>query len=336
MLTLLKREISTYDWFGGSHSRIANSSGWQGGIEGPLFSPNSTFSGEFAINVQEEESKLLDKVKQQALARMSESDFDFGEDVAELAKTLASLKQIMLEIRHVFTRLDDLVIHLRKKYGYSPQEAFRKAWLRIRYEVRPLVYSASNLVDLYNKGVKKQGVPRKRSRSKAAYAGNDSYQLLHGYYNVTRTRQVDIKCSAGVIFLDSAPPTTLDSLGLGLKDIVPTMWAITRFSFLIDKFLDISSTIEGLQNIADPRLRVLGGWTTSEVIISTTNVIDGYTRSGWTGSASGQNVIRTVSKSRAPWIPTYDSALPSMEWADNWETYMDIFTIFAPSTFRRR
>jgi len=288
----------------------------------------------FTILGDEEIPDMISRTQQRALARVDASDFSFGEDVAELKKTILAIRRILADIANILTRFHQLVAKLRKK-GYSDLDAFSTLWLRARYEIRPLVISIQNIIEIYQSGLKKYKTRRKARSGDSMH--KDTTQTLvtetsSNKFTWTFKQSLNVKTSAGIIYDDSDPiDSPLEQLGLSVKDFVPTLWAITRFSFLIDRFIDIASTLEGIQNIWDPNIKIKGGWTTVTREYTSELTLDSVTMNNgdWTYNVSG-GAKRMVSshKSRIPFNPTISTVIPTWDLSLDVETFLDLFTIF--------
>lgn len=271
----------------------------------------------------------INTLKQGLLGRIDNGAYSFGEDVAELKKTLESLSKIFVEIKRILFRLDAAVAAAIKA-GKSPRVAFSQLWLRARYEIRPLIYSAQDLIEIYNHGVDV------KQRRKTTHVEHLNWILNKQYQTGTTTKffweQVStyrVKLSGGILYLDSGlPHGLLDELGLGTKDILPTVWAITRFSFLIDRFLNLSSMIRGIQNVADPNIKFLAGWLTTTGEYQDFRRLTGITKPGWAYNSDLSVKSYYLQKIRSPWSPSLADTLPVFTLDVSVETLTDLATIF--------
>lgn len=276
----------------------------------------------------------ISHIKQDVIASVDAAKYAFGEDLAEFRKTLTSVKEIMSDLAHAQSRMIDYANQLRRG-GMSFQKAMSKTWLRARYEVRPLIITADNLIEIINEGLKAKRYERvarsgmiSRNQTSIGSTGTSNYDI-----EVKRHTTIEGRIGAGCYFKNSDPRTgTLEQLGLSAKDLLPTVWAVTRFSFLVDRFIDISSMIYGLENLLDPSIQIFQGWNTISTKTESTYTFhscvakDTSVRQHVSFSGSAM-VHSTENKSRSLWTPSIEDTLPSLQ-LPGWDTWVDILAIF--------
>jgi len=89
------------------------------------------------------------------------------------------------------------------------------------------------------------------------------YQLHSSYwndYNRESSREWVVK--AGILYEVSNPVDDISfDLGLRPKDIPETLWAVTPYSFMVDRVINVSDIVRGVTNLLDPNVKILAGWT---------------------------------------------------------------------------
>lgn len=280
---------------------------------------------------------LISLLKQETIAALDMAKYAFGEDVAELKKTLNSLKGIMSDLANAVDRMVKIVNQLRKN-GYSLSRALSKAWLKARYEIRPLIITADNLIEILNKGLGKQSYERVKRASSHAENVQDTFEDMGAMnFNISLDRTVSYTLAVGVYFQNEDPrTTTLEKLGLGPKDVLPTIWAVTRFSFLVDRFINVSNMIYATQNLLDPNVGVKDGFQTVSCYFSSIGKINTIAGDAtWTTSQMSFDTVEyTLSdKNRILWTPDFSDVLPTLE-LPGWDTWVDILSIFHGSLWK--
>lgn len=276
---------------------------------------------------------LIANSRQQVLARVDASDYDFGEDLAEIGKTLASLGKIFSQVSDIMRDTVKTVKKLSRRSKRDPVDVFAEVWLRARYEIRPLLISGENIIEVAREGIKVRGTRRVARHSTSDHQVTDqTLDKVSGTSTFTWRKEETLKTvvSSGIMYDDANPiDTLLEQLGLGFKDLIPTIWAVTKFSFLIDRFIDVASLIEGVQNSIDPNIRYKGAWTTVERKYTTTTTLSSVTMSDRTvdtGQAAVTNTVHTIE--RLPYTPSISDSIPVFHWATDWANLIDLFAIF--------
>jgi hypothetical protein len=270
-----------------------------------------------------------DHLKQEVLGALDTSKYAFGEDLLEFKKTLASLREIMHQLAHKIETLTYVINQLRRD-GKSFAKAISQTWLKARYEIRPLVISAENLLEILHQGVHQRRydrVARSVTIEEKTFKSYDLEGVFHYHLLAETTQRGIVGC--GLYIRNESPRVTVsEKLGLGYKDVLPVIWAVTRFSFLVDRFIDVSSMIYGLENLLDYRLKFLGGWVTKSITTTTRWYIAIDPNDDWTTSTDYEPAILTTEdKNRQRWSPSVQDILPTLEFPD-WETWVDILAIF--------
>lgn len=260
--------------------------------------------------------------KMRAVEAIDRTPYAFMEDLAELTATMRTLGNPLASANAAASRFQR---RTRERVGFymkrrklqraeATVKAASDAWLSSRYEFRPIMISLSNIMS----GLPKIHTRPKRMKARASQdvAFSKAGTLPTSFSNVSSSVQLDkrFKVKAWIDYTMVQNHDYRDwDLGLRLKDVPATAWALVPMSFVVDRFVDISSAIKGITNLADPRLNILGGG-----VIMTSYERVAYTAhhdapSGWSGgSFSGSQ--RTVTRKgvrRESWTPTYADTLPT-------------------------
>lgn len=188
-------------------------------------------------------SQLRDIAITEAHARANVRESELLVTLAEANKTANSLLdlirkawRILLAVRKL--RLKEIAREL------SPQELANE-YLRARYALRPLAFEVEGIVEAWNKTLEES---RETSRGWGSGTFNDStevdsvdYTEERWHTKVTRTTTVDIR--AGVLSEIDTDKLPSFLAVWGVDAVLESAWELVPFSFIIDWFFNIGTTI---------------------------------------------------------------------------------------------
>lgn len=246
-----------------------------------------------------------------AYAKINESDILTGELLSDLGKTVGMLKHPFKSATTLLWKIEKRRRKLEKQRSVSQVIATglkkvhkvsspaSQAWLEYRYGWKPIILDTIKIIKEVGKKrdnldklrlVSRAGSKRERKRS-GSWPATATISCSGAYTDSLRTR-VDV----GVIY-DVKNRETSDQLmgflGIRPRDILPTVWEIIPFSFVIDWFVGIGDWLQAISPA--PGVSIRGWWCTQ---ISD----DSYTRSGgyayftppasnaWKGSFGSESV----------------------------------------------
>jgi hypothetical protein len=279
-------------------------------------------------------------LKKEMAANLEKSRYTFGEDVAEARKTLDSVRSIIPMIANIIARIPKLT-QVYVKNGFTLNQAASKTWLKLRYELRPLLISLEQgitaaLTELNTAVGKRDRIARFKGLSFTDTEDWTYGSIANGLFSARTVRNLDVRLNVGAYFENDDPiRSTLGVLGLGTKDIVPTLWAITRFSFLVDKFINISNLIRGLENTLDPDIKILGAWQNIAFSHTDITTLNSLVRTNYSSSVSPYKTTLVVSNKRRELtglsladVLAIDFKMAPME------TFVDLYAIFVSPKLR--
>lgn len=233
----------------------------------------------------------VDEAKSKALGFIDRAPHSFAEDLAEIRETVRFLKNPIGSLRN-FSRAFERtwkkrLKDLRFKDARSVSDAFAKLWLEYRFAFSPLLRSAEDACLAFQTRVTRP--TRKVARGHTDWAHFEKGKVNAGtfgskpnYYVYDRTLLQTQEVKAGVLYEVTNPLNDWRyKYGLRFKDIPETMWAILPYSFMVDRILNISQSVRGIQNFLDPNVRYLASWVTKKTLCDRTisftdQVIDSY------------------------------------------------------------
>lgn len=196
----------------------------------------------------------------QCLSQIDSTPFSFGEDLAEFHKTIGTLR------RPLSLANDLALVYKRKKdhflsSGLTHAQALSKAWLSVRYQYRPIIMSIMNALESH-KSSETQPV-RQTARSSYSSRASLSSTQTSGTRSYSKSGSWSIEGRYGILYEVTNPRSDFAwKNGLRLKDVPPTIWAIMPYSWVIDRFYNVSSFIKANVNRVDPSVKVLAAWHT--------------------------------------------------------------------------
>lgn len=280
---------------------------------------NSVVIDSFQHDVAQRIDQMIVDAKADAIAKIDNTPYSFMEDLAELRSTMATLGNPLSSAKRAaekFRRKTDnrLGFYMKRK-GLRRLEALARAsgdaWLSSRYEFRPIMYSIRDiylgLPKIHTKPKRMKATSRKSLSESRAGIASSSYQYINYNYALERKFDVVVK----IYYTMSNPIDYRDwDLGIRLKDVPKTVWALMPYSWLVDQFVDVSRSIEAITTLMDPRLTILGACiTTSDERMFDIQSVETASPGG-VGTVYGGNRHTTEKYvSRSPYAPSYRDAI---------------------------
>lgn len=253
--------------------------------------------------------------KLNALTRLDVTPYEFAEDVGEFGETMRFLRKPFQEFNELGRKFSHITsLNVTKM---TAAEAIAKAWLEMRYAVRPLLYSSWNALEAYFDQTTRPVRRTARGFSRVKDSNNENITQNHSATNIDYYSygwELEDNCRAYILYeVDNPIDSVLEKLGLRFKDVPVTMWNLMSLSWAIDRFIDISSVIRAVVNLSDPSLRILAAGVTRKAKSREYWQWLSQTSQGYTVSGSGDLWIReSENKSRTLWIPSFVDVYPNV------------------------
>jgi hypothetical protein len=302
--------------------------------------PTVTREGDFADRltigyIQGVVNPLMDRCKFEAISRMDKTAYEFGEDVAEVSKTLALMHAPLQEgVDHLSKALAKAYGHRRASLKNVSLAALKSlpalgqtasaVWLKTNFGYATAFRSALNALELEATKEYSAKPTRRTSRWTLPFE-KDLTALNCVVRNGSNTEVVHFdhalslsgKVSAGILYETTSPINSWRAAaGLRLKDIPSTLWAVTPLSWAIDMAVDVGGMVQGLTNLSDPSLRILAAWNTYNWEGTETIQIPSGSVYNSTNSVTyvpGVDTVINNQKSRYNWIPSITDVVPPVK-----------------------
>jgi len=284
------------------YQRLDKGSPWVGGIYPPPVEPSLDA-------VQAAQSK--------AMGNIDRSPYSFAEDIAEFRETFRFLKNPLGSLRDLSKSFKKDVDVLSSRRYLRRAQAIANVYLQYRFALSPLVRSAHDLIEAQSDKIRRP--VRRTARGKEAYTVHNSGQgKSKSYYVWEGSTSVTAETKAGILYEVANPLNDWQyKYGLRFKDIPETLWAITPYSFMVDRIFNISQAIRGVVSFLDPRVKILAGWTTQKRSQASTLSYVNYTYPSASAVTIQPDIRAVVSDSyvRSVWNPSIKDAVPRLELA---------------------
>ena len=267
--------------------------------------------------------------KFQALSRVDDTPYAFGEDVGELRETMRFLKNPLTSIfglgkrfqkelrtrHHGKTRGDARTTKQKLTAAKHNADAAADLWLSYRFALRPLVRSAHDAIEaaLYRiEASPERRTARGYSNWEHSAHGAGTSGTSTNQYTYSKGYQIEKKWKAVIMYEVSNPCAAWQrDLGLRGKDFPHTMWQLMPYSFMVDRMVDIGGAIRGLTNLADPNVKILAGSVTIKKDEQQWHRFESQYTPGWHHSITGEKRIhKEFVYKRVTWRPGYRDAMP--------------------------
>jgi len=173
---------------------------------------------------------------------------EIGETLRMIRHPLSSLQRGLFSyLSSVSTRARG-VKYVRKKV----QRVVAETWLENAFGWQPLINDIKGAMDALSRlntyAPLTKHINAKAGRS-AVNSISEDFEVgalrVKVYRNASERTTVNVRYH-GSIKVASAPTFTTDVLGLSLRDIVPSMWELIPYSFLVDYFTNVGSIIDSM------------------------------------------------------------------------------------------
>jgi hypothetical protein len=280
----------------------------------PNWSANLSYSNGPPLDLANKDlDHYIQLAKQQCLARIDSSPNNMVEDLFEIKKTFSSLRNPMASVRNTAKKLSKL-----------DSRALSNAWLSARFEYGSLVYSAMSIADVANRMQNGLELKRENFRQRTVsspHGFEDSlYNTVTGQHvsltpgavsTYSRIDKISYSVIAGCIYQIRKRNRDFNWYsGLRLKNAPRGVWNVLPWTWVSDRFFDVSSMIQGSINLLDPNVDILYAW----INIRSSSYVEKQAISmawpGYTQSVTGTQISKSEHFSRNQWWPSVSDTTP--------------------------
>jgi len=252
--------------------------------------------------------RLLDEVWTECLSKIQSGATNLSESLAELDKSYEMLRN---PLENVVKFIKDFRAHGKRKRGFEKVAYQSKdlivfvssEWLRFRYGITPLVNDVKAVMKALKTVFDGQTPRLFTTRASGSISRSSTFNGSYIYnpyvvsYGISRAHQISVRAT----HIDKFIPTRYNTLGLTFQNVVGLGWELTRYSFVVDWFVNIGDLIYA--NVPRVGLTSYGGVVTSKEIITALYYPTGFTNYdpvNWTvsGSFNDSYLMTNTSKNR--------------------------------------
>jgi hypothetical protein len=268
------------------------------------------------------EPASVSRAKLKALSNIDSTPYAFGEDALEIRETLKFLKSPVSSMKDLAYSYFKAKKRLTKKSAMSAAKASANAWAQYHWAFSPLLRSVSDAVEASIHFTRYEP-PRLTSRgftesSHSDTVVNEDYPKIvdpASGNTFTRSYERTQAIHASILYQVSNPVRDLKwRLGFRAKDLPHTLWQVLPLSFVVDRLIDVSKSIEALTNLADPEVNILAASVvTRDHIIEDIQMTNAYSSNHTLVEFYGDlQTDETFSYNRVKWRPSVSDAIPSV------------------------
>jgi hypothetical protein len=188
--------------------------------------------------------------REQFVSRYRErrTQFQSGVFLGELMKTVQMISSPAKALRKGIDAYHHTV-KKRLRNAKKPNRVVRDTWLEFVYGWGPLINDVKDACQLGTadpykvfQSIKGKGtVDGITSNSRQDYANS----FLNVDYRMVMSQKVTVKYK-GAIAAQNEPPGFPEQLGLSWSNVLPTVWELIPYSFLVDYFTNVGKVIDGI------------------------------------------------------------------------------------------
>lgn len=229
---------------------------------------------EFLVAPSLSEESMKDRAISSAWANIGHDKMLLLATMAEFDKSLVGLWYILKKVYRIQRALHKADLKVLKK-ELKPSELV-EIYMNARYNLRPLYYDVKGVLEVLAHSDKP---PRQTFRSRVfedeTSSDTISYNIqTHAYLtykcDILRTSKVAYTVRAGV--LTEVQKANLGQL-LGLDSVIESAWDLLPFSFIIDWFVNVGTTLSSWT--PDMGFHALTSWVTlNKIVTQNTTVIN--------------------------------------------------------------
>lgn len=282
---------------------------------------------------------LVANAKLRALGSIDASVGQFGEDLAELGKTLRYIKNPLKSLATIGKEFRNSKRKIVSKAGTrgDPKriaKAVSDLWLEYRFAATPLVKSVDKALELFGQRPCEDSISIARgSDEEAATDSNVSSSPDNPAVFFEWHSHIEVTARAKVRYKITNPSSGLaKTLGVRGRDLPEVFWAVMPYSFLVDRMVDVSAGLAAVRGLTTPGLVILGSSSSVRELWSKKTKLDHIAPQGYNYyDCTNSNVVdeEIFTYSREYWAPAFSDTVPVPNWHGLIDTAKEVADVAA-------
>lgn len=198
-----------------------------------------------------------------------------GEILSDMNKTVGMLRRPFGNARDLCKRMTKHRNQRLGKTAASATKASASAWLEYRYGWKPILMDADELIQQASgfrkildgiRLVARGGGSVNRSDAKEVILPKGSWPSINGLSaRGSAFASIDTKVSVGIMYRRKSRTSSVEALrvfGMRPRDVLPTLWEVIPYSFVVDWFVNVGSWLEAISPDLSG-VEILASWATT-------------------------------------------------------------------------
>jgi len=283
-------------------------------------SPVSLIATAYKDNVEEIQN-LRNNVLLLAVNKIDTTSTSVLEDLLEFKSTIDTMSHPIATVYDLSRKYRRAALQLYnarrsgKRTGRGERtlgHALATTWLTARFGFAQPCYTLMNLHQAYLER-DRDSPTRRRVGAGDFLIFDNSRSVTEGYYQYQVTDKCRQSFNSWYLYTAKKPFTDTFSghLGLRLKDVPKGIWQVMPSSWVVDRFVDISSFIGAGMKLSDPTIKILSSGYTYKGEYTYDIQVVGCSYPEFTYTITGDKLGSTgYSLQRVPGTPTFSDFLP--------------------------
>lgn len=274
---------------------------------------------DFPVSLAVDVDNLVKSARIAAYAHVNKTEWMSQVSIMEWRKTAALFQQCGSALYHVIAAL-----YARRDFLKSNLKAQANLWMTYRYAVLPTMLDLEGAIRVFSR---KYDITRATARgNRSDFVQSERRWTINdtpGTWKLTTTHRLEVSARAGILY--DTDSFTRALAGLGLTRPLSTVYELTKFSWMLDWWLDVGTWLDAVQ--PSGAQTNLASWEGLRVVQTSVSTVTGLIPSGnasmrgysFTGSASVIRETKTrdlMQPNSLPVTPAWGSGFNQLRLAD--------------------
>lgn len=259
--------------------------------------------------------------KTKALASVDKAPYNVSEDIAQIARTIALIREPLFGLETLSQAFQKevrgLVTRRERSRIRSRAHAIANVYVKYKWGFLPYVRSIHTALNSLAAAAPRYDTVHSAHGTLVQKTGkmSDVYQQGSPTNNWRFKRSAEAERSTrATVQYRTNPPSKewARKYGLRVKDVPRLMWELYPYSFMVDQLVNVSDVISGFVNLSDPNVEILGGTVSHTTVTRQTRSVSGQTHPSWNVSiVPDVELYESTVYSRTLWQPDVTDLLES-------------------------